>query len=154
MKRKFVYEIQEFVTPDGSHPLGGYGFGVYLDIDFARCVRNFVPDDVDFVQNKFQEHGKDWIIRKVFKNEGEFLRNPYYFVEDSLFIQSVNVPGNACDLGVDWGQIEYLSRENSLSRCLNYSPHNVDSRAQAYCLMSLFTKWVDWTKALTKFEDL
>ncbi len=154
MKRKFVYEVQEFVPPDGSIHLGAYGFGVYLDRGFARKVKDFVLDEVDFVQNRFQEMGEKLIVRRLFRKEGGYIRKPYDFVEDSLLIQSIHVPGNACDLGVAWAQIEDIENERVRKNWLEYNPHNVDSMAQAFALFSLFTKWVDWSKALVNFEDL
>jgi len=138
MKRHFVYEVQEFIPPDESRHLGGHGFGIYLDANFARQAKNFVADDV--VQNRFQEFGKDWIIKRLFKKD-KFIRDPYMFVENSLLVQSIHVQGDACDLRTDWGEIEYLDRENSLREQIQYSPHNVDSVYQAYALFSLFSKY-------------
>jgi len=109
-----------------------------LDANFARQAKNFVADDV--VQNRFQEFGKDWIIKRLFKKD-KFIRDPYMFVENSLLVQSIHVQGDACDLRTDWGEIEYLDRENSLREQIQYSPHNVDSVYQAYALFSLFSKY-------------
>lgn len=143
MERSFLYRVEGFTPPKKGNEMGGYGFSVYLDRKFAIDARQKII--VPKTQERFQEIGKE-IIKKLFSNE--YIKPPYSFVEDSLLVQSFHVPGDACDLGSDWGNIDSLKDEKSFRNFIEYHPHNVDNVRQAYALFSIFSNWVNYSEAL------
>lgn len=78
----------------------------------------------------------------------QYIESPYTFVEDSLLVQSFHVPGNACDIGIDWREIDSLKDEKSFKNLISYHPHNIDNIKQTYALFSIFSNWIDYTEAL------
>jgi hypothetical protein len=77
------------------------------------------------------------------------IRPPYHFVDDTCLLHFVQVPGDACDLGIDGSELSEFKREkDSWKNAINYTPHNVDSHMQAYALLSLFLTWAHIAEAV------
>lgn len=129
------------LTPRTDIAMGRYGFGIYLDRAFAQRARaaDFGPE----TQQRMQDEAKSQILRKLFKEK--YIHPPFMFVDDSALVQSFQVPGDACQLGIDYRTIEDL--KDSDGRNLEFSPHNVDCMQQSFGLLCLFTQWVDWVEA-------
>lgn len=132
--------------------------------DFNRSVPVGMTVDADFVsrclnhklERKNQESFNNFgiqILRNIFNyKEGFFLHDPFFFINDTLLIQGVQVPGNAC--GVDLESIDaVLNGGFKISNVVNYLPHNVDSITQAYSIAVLFNKWVQCAEATMKIGD-
>ena len=144
---RFVYDIQGFVPPS-KIGLGRWEFEIGLDPKIAIRARRKVIDD------KFREEAQEQarkiilgfnIVRFKLNSLGE-IQNPYSFIEDSLLLRGIKVPGNACDLSLsessrdDFCEFWEDTQQNSdeITR-LRYTPHNIDNPMQAACLISLFT---------------
>ncbi len=147
---KYVYEIGGLYAPDLDETrMGMWGFDINLDPSFALKAR----------KAKMEEKLYDNLQRMAvitttnFKLDDHFgvsiKPNPYHFTEGSLLLQFVEVPGNACDLGIYNGKRELLDNwkmnDNKNPYSVNYIPHNVDTKDQAYCLLSL---WIHWANTI------
>jgi hypothetical protein len=88
----------------------------------------------------------------------------FYFVENegkpTLLLQYCQVPGNACDLGMDVDDIKRLQEEirngknfDSIMNWIEYGPHNVDNIPQAYSLLSAWLHWQEYSIHLISPEN-
>lgn len=149
MNKKFVYEIT-FFAPPPEKTLGGFGLEVEVDLDFANRARELKMDERTL--QRFQEQGLTTINRFFRLNEDSRVRPTFKFVDDSWLLHYVDVPGNACGLGLDregrdffYGrstQIHSLRSDNA-----RYESFNVDTVIQASCLLSLITYWANQANA-------
>lgn len=111
--------------------LGACLFSVELDARFAEKARAFT-----FVhQQRFVERVRELTGDKYAR---------VTFLEDTGFLRSMAVEGNCCCLGMngglidsDWGRLETI----------RYDGHNIDSKTQAYDLLTIFNFWVDTMEA-------
>ncbi|MFA6048130.1 MAG: hypothetical protein WCV59_03840 [Parcubacteria group bacterium] len=113
--------------------LGSCVFSVELDARFAEKARNFHFEN----QHRFEEHIREIIGYKYARAT---------FLDDTAFLRSMAVEGNCACLGVS-GNI--LDSDWSGTDVITYNGHNVDSKAQAFDLLTIFTYWVDIVEALT-----
>lgn len=143
-----LYRVTGLI-PRADISLGRYGFGIHLDSKFAK--RTLDKREMSRTQERISQNFKTDILERLFPKDKKWLLPPFHFVEDSLLVQSIHVPGDACDLGIDWSDIDELKREQPY-RTLTYGPHNVDSMQQAYGLLTLFTEWINIAEALTHEE--
>ena len=99
IKRRFPYRIEGFVYPDLSqgNSLGRFGFTAELELSVALEARKF--ELKDSVRDNFQKIGHK--IMECYGLEELGPRDPYMFVDDSLLLHFVTVPGNACDVGLE-----------------------------------------------------
>lgn len=121
--------------------LYGYcDFGVYLDEDFARdLIQSKVPDER---QRRMNE-----LANEELKTMGEYWLSPYTFHEDSCFISQIYIGQNGVWLSTNYQTIDELLKGKESSKPIEYTSHNVDSPKQAYVLMRLFDKWVEYADA-------
>ena len=105
--------------------------------------------------NRFQSEGRE--IIKLHRIKGMVHeKNPYHFIEESPLIQGVNVPGDAADLSLDefwrdefqsdsWRELIKTGEKQELPP-VSYTPHNIDTKDQAFCLLSLWLNWANTAK--------
>jgi len=138
----FHFSIRGYQPPN-EPTAGGYGFTIYFDGGFTNKLRliEIPPSSID----NFNEFGKE-IIDTVFpKND---IVSPYLFVEGSWLLQVCRVPGNACDVGIDGSKASEIASRNLEGHFIEYVPHNVDSRDQAYTLLALWNHWYTLASAV------
>ena len=113
--------------------LGSCCFSIELGARFAEKTRNFHFEK----QQIFNER-----IREIVGYEHALAT----FFNDTLFLRSMSVEGNCACLGVSGNILEadWAGRE-----VITYNGHNVDSKDQAFDLLTIFTYWVDIVEALT-----
>jgi len=116
--------------------LGSCVFSIELDARFAEKARNFHFEH----QRKFEEHIREIVGYKYARAT---------FLGDTAFLSSMAVEGDCACLGVG-GSI--LDSDWSHNDFIEYHGHNVDSKAQAFDLLTIFTYWVDIVEALTHNE--
>ena len=156
MKRDFIYQIPIIVPFEGDkYPkLGGYGFDIWMDGNFAIDARKMKMEERIFT--KFQKDGEE-IIKRFRLGKRMFREQAYQFFDNSWLLRSATVPGNACDLSFDnindfggHGFEGYLKGlEEAKEYCKErYVPHNVDSFKQAMTLRELWLHWADIARAL------
>ncbi len=151
-ERRFVYSIEGLSpqTRNGEIEMGGFGFSIYLDTEFAKkAYKTLLPEG-----HHLNEIAEKILVDCKLIRENGVLHNPYRFAENrdgklTTLLRWVQVPGCACDLGIEgneFGKIiegEWINSE--IQGFLGYYPHNVDSYYQAYGLLSLFTTWANLT---------
>jgi hypothetical protein len=144
-KLNYIYSVP-VIVPLENAGMGGYGFGVDLDSNFGIKARNTpIPDTSKKV---FAEQGSK-IVQHFFGKR--FKMNPYQFVENSLLVHAICVPGDSCDLALDESGLsdffnegwEKIKKGKYIPFSVHYSPHNVDSFQQAQCLRELFLNWAN-----------
>lgn len=113
--------------------LGSCVFSIELDARFAEKARNFHFEN----QHIFEERIREIIGYKYARAT---------FLNDTAFLRSMSVEGNCACLGVS-GNL--LDSDWSGRDVIVYNGHNVDSKAQAFDLLTIFTYWVDIVEALT-----
>jgi hypothetical protein len=152
--KQFVYDIQGFLPPE-KPGLGKWEFEILLDAEVAIRARKKSIDD-EF-RTRAQEEAREIIsgfnIIKFRLNSLGEIQNPYDFVENSLLIRGIRVPGNACDLGLseslrnDFCEFWHDTKQNAGQiKRVRYTPHNIDNPMQAACLISLFNYWANTAK--------
>jgi hypothetical protein len=107
--------------------LGSCCFSINLDLDFAKKTRDFKFDH----QRKFEENVRELVGYKYVRTT---------FLDDTLFLRSFSVEGNCACMGVCGG---ILDRNWDNERVITYNGHNIDSKEQAYDIMTVFSYWVD-----------
>jgi hypothetical protein len=113
--------------------LGSCVFSIELDARFAEKARNFHFENQHIFEERIREIVGYKYARATFLNNTGFLR-------------SMSVEGNCACLGVS-GNL--LDSDWSDRDVIVYNGHNVDSKAQAFDLLTIFTYWVDIAEALT-----
>ena len=151
-KEKLTYRI-EGLLPTLHMSMGGYGFCVLLD----KCTVDkllSIPYSRDENITKIAMN----TISRIFGERNDFWRNPCVFMmmsdgEPSSLIQYCTVPGDACSLGIDFGDIDGNIKYDGEKKWVMYSTHNVDSPTQAYALLSLWLQWMNTIHVLFKDEN-
>ena len=115
-------------------------FGIYLDRDFAKeMIQSKVPAERQTIMNKLaNEELKKWEIN---------WSNPYNFHEDSCFVSQIYMGQNGVGFSTDHHTIDELLNGKESPKPIEYTSHNVDVPKQAYVLMSLFDKWIEYADA-------
>jgi hypothetical protein len=118
----------------GDIDLGSCVFSIELDARFAEKARKFSFEK----QRAFENLVRDNVGYKYARAA---------FLADTAFLRSMEVEGNCACLGVsgdildsDWSKLEVIK----------YEGHNVDSKEQAYDLLTIFTYWIDFVDALVR----
>ena len=148
MLKQFFYSIEGF-EPRDDLTLGGYGFSIFLDKEFAkRALEKELPEAG---YKNMIDMAKGIIITEGLEKKGNMIKPPYNFVSGenrlTCLLQYCTVPGNACDLGVSGDEIGRIQNE-SYKEYIEYNPHNVDSSSQAYALLSI---WLMWQRLVESF---
>jgi len=119
---------------------GKYNFGVNLDKDFAR----------EMIQSRIST-ARQTRINELANKELEKLKtnwlNPYTFHEDSCLIIQCYIGQNGVGLSLKYQAVDNLLKDKIYSEVIEYDSHNVDTPSQAYVLMNLFDKWVEYAAA-------
>jgi len=119
---------------------GECDFGVYLDQDFAKeMIQSRVPIERQTNMNE--------LANKELKRLGTYWLNPYTFYEDSCFITQFYIGQNGVWLSTNHNTIDDLLSGKECSKPIEYDSHNVDTPKQAYILMALFDKWIEYADA-------
>lgn len=148
----FIYRIQPIVPP--SEPRT-FSIDAELDYNFAFKARDTeMPEDI---KNRFNEMGNS-IVKRFFGSRKLLPVQPYNFVEKSWLLHYCSVPGNACEFGLcehAQSDLAWYFEKTKQSKIpipegltASYSPHNVDTKDQAFCLQSLWLHWVNNVQAL------
>ena len=148
MSERFNYRIEGFFPSDTA--LGSYGFAVELDKDLATKALNTEIPEAGYVN--LQTMAREMITRVGLAKKGEQIREPLKFVTNnqgktSCLLQFCDVPGNACDLGIDGITAGDFAQKGVVERNPVYNPHNVDHPRQAYALLSAWLTWSDCVEA-------
>lgn len=139
---EYFYRIHGFFPPEEQR-MGHYGFNIWLDKNIAK--KAYATKLEENVRNHFITEAKEIIKRTFPKKMISKHETPYIFIEDSCLVQICQVPGNACDIGLDIMDIE-LIKTGDID--VNYTPHNVDMMMQQYALLSIFLNWTHGVKGL------
>lgn len=119
---------------------GRCDFGIYLDRDFAKdMIKSKIPI-------KRQNHMNE-LANEELNRFGINWLNPYTFHKDSCFITQFYLGQNGVWLSTDYQIIENLLEEKESSKLISYHSHNTDTSKQAYVLMALFDKWIEYSDA-------
>lgn len=91
---------------------------------------------------------------KSLGEKSKYIKNPYGFAEDkngnlTTLLRWCCVPGDACELGIDGFDFDCIRDGRFNHKMLIYEPHNIDSRTQAYSLLSIWLNWADVAYVLT-----
>lgn len=70
------------------------------------------------------------------------------FLEGTCLLTSWSVTGNCTCMGMDGNTKESIHGSGLSRGYVEYNPHNVDTRDQAYCLLSIFLLWIEYTDTL------
>ncbi len=108
-------------------------FSIELDARFAEKARNFHFEK----QRRFEKHIREIVGYKYARAT---------FLNETAFLSSMAVEGDCACLSVDGG---ILDSDWSYMDSITYHGHNVDSKAQAFDLLTIFIYWVDVVEALT-----
>ena len=149
----------------GNDGLGGWGFSIRLDSGFAKKLYDSkIPKEQI---ERFDERGKS-IIRNIWREEeASMIDRPYSLFrdivgEETFLLQYCQVPGNACDLGVEGMDLErlkeYFEKGDYLKNLVSeipvvFTPHNVDCFQQASGLFAIWNNWYQIANYLTRKED-
>ena len=117
-----------------------YDFTVHLDRDFAKEMINaHIHADR---QTKMNQLGKEEL-----KELNVNWLTPYLFHKDSCFISQVYL-GEGVWLSTKYTTIDGLLEGEEITKPVDYHSHNVRTSRDAYILMALFDKWVNYADAL------
>jgi hypothetical protein len=150
----FIYRINSIIPPE---PQSTRTFSVFPELDYEFAMKAREKEMDAKTRSGFKRFGRELIQKYSLARNPEFL-TPYHFVEGSWFLHFCEVPGNACDLGLstqfqhdfisNWERIK--SEKNLTGRIVSYSPHNVDTKEQAFCLASLWLYWANNARDIIK----
>ena len=145
------YVIEHF-EPISHLDLGRYAFNVGIEMELAK--KAFQREIDEKMYNRFQEISLDRMKEtRMLKRDETRNDYGYHFLSNkngnlTLLLRFIDVPGNACDLGIN-GEEGDLLREGKLhDKFLGYYQHNIDGQQQAYTLLSLWLTWVEAVKAI------
>ena len=138
----YFYRI-EGLAPHGEG-LHSYSFSAYVDGGFAK--KAFETKLPERGRKNIDSMGKE-TLRRLFGND-RLRGSPYHFVDDTCLLRFIQVPGDACDLGIDGSDVSDIRNKTHDWYRVEYKPHNVDSHTQAYALASLFLRWADLAEAV------
>ncbi len=140
----YFYRIHSFFPPEELR-LGQYGFNIWLDKSFAK--KAFDRKLEEKVRDNLIINAKEIIKRTFPQDMISAHETPYIFLEDSCLVQVLQVPGDACDIGLDISMIDYI-KAGEID--VNYTPHNIDMQIQQYALLSIFLNWANGIDGLIK----
>ncbi len=116
-----------------------YDFAVYLNRHFAiEMIQAKIPPERQVAMNN--------LGNEVLQSLGNNWSNPYTFHRDSCFVTQFYLGQNGVWLAADT-TLDELLRDKS-TKPIEYHSHNVDHPQQAYILMALFDKWVEYADIL------
>ncbi len=116
---------------------GTCNFRIYLDEDFAREIIQTKISDKE--QARMNELANEELERL----ETNWL-DPYKFHKDSCFVTQFYIGQNGVWLSTNYQTTKDLLKGEKSSKPIKYNSHNVDIPKQAYVLMTLFDKWVEY----------
>ena len=143
------------LTPPKEYKMGGYGFMIELDPNFAREAAKLKLTQT--LYDDFQTATSD-ILKTIKMDLGH--RHVLFRLNDSWLATNFSVQGNACGLDVILDRLDEIMDEKnqtpiiyppSINRIiypLKYYSHNIDSHLQAYALLSIFSYWYDLVESL------
>jgi len=138
-----MYIIEGF-QPSTHMMIGGYGFSVLLRKDIALKLLDKDYKESEMISKIAESH-----IEFMF-GENHLSRPHYHFFErdgkKSWLLQYSTVPGNACDLGIAFADLNDTKIIDGVEYVI-YSSHNVDSPRQAYALLSIWLTWFEILKS-------
>ncbi len=145
----FIYEIDTIIPSENIRD-----FPVFIDLDYRFAVKARETEMPERILNNFLKSGKN-IIQKFGLNQLGIV-TPYHFVKKSWLLHFCAVPGDACDLGLsNNSQTDFLEYFDTIKEepfpenaRVSYSPHNVDTKDQAFCLLNLWLHWANNAKLL------
>ncbi len=118
---------------------GRCDFGVDLDWDFAReMIQARVPEEKQARMNA--------LANEELKTLRTNWLDPYSFHEGSCFVKQIYLGQNGIWLSTNHQTIVHLIKGDK-SEPVRYNSHNVDTSHQAYVLMVLFDKWINYSDA-------
>ena len=136
--------IIEGYQPSTHMMIGGYGFSVLLKKDIALALLDKEYKEGESISSIAEKH-----IEFMF-GENHLSRPHYHFMErdgkKSWLLQYCTVPGNACDLGIAFADMNDTKTIDGDVYVI-YSSHNVDSSRQAYALLSIWLTWFNIIKS-------
>ncbi len=150
-----IYPKEPFYVVSGFSPiadrlLSRYSFSIGLKTDFAmKCLDKEMTDSAyDKLDNRRNE-----ILKLIDLDFGPL--GPYQFFENekgktTCLLRWCQVPGNACDLGIDGREVDSIMNKKFINDMIIYGPHNVDCMGQAYGLLSIWLTWADFAYAVTR----
>jgi len=116
-----------------------YDFAVSLNRDFAReMIQVEIPSERQQAMNN--------VGNEVLQGLGDDWRNPYTFYNNSCLVSQVYLGQNGVWLATDITPYELLKEKSS--KPIGYHSHNVDTSKQAYTLLALFGKWIEYADIL------
>jgi hypothetical protein len=118
-----------------------FDFAVYLDSGFAK---EMIQSKVPFEKQKRMNR----LAGEELKKLGIYWSDAYLFHKDSCFVSQFDIGQKGIWLATDCSTIERLLRSEESSGTIRYDSHNVDAIRDAYALMKLFDKWVDYSDIL------
>lgn len=71
------------------------------------------------------------------------------FWEDTCFISSFSVQGDCCCLGVSGSELPRINAPFPQHKTITYNSHNVDTRNQAFDLLSAFVFWIETAQEMS-----
>lgn len=116
---------------------GSCDFGVYLDKNFAR-------DMIQSTVSNERQRRMNGLANEELRSLKINWLDPYLFYKDSCFVSQFNIGQNGVWLATDRHAINDLLSEEKSVKPIEYNSHNVDFPSQAYVLMRLFDKWVEY----------
>lgn len=142
------YRIEHFY-PDHRRldKILSHGFSIHLELEVAQKLIN-IKLPKDHLLNDIGLRYIQTVFGKCYDNDRLIsYRSPFDFYKDSILVSHVNVPGNACSLDINSNNIKDLTPKthlnNLVSTAISWEPHNVDSRNQAFTLLSLWLLWYE-----------
>lgn len=153
----FIYKVPAIV-PLRDVPHSQWGFVTQLDASFAIRARE--NERAERTEKRLQSQGRELIKLYGLEKLGS-VQNPYSFIKNSLLIRGVNVPGDAADLSLDdygievfgsreeWKELKEMTKIQPMPP-FDYVPHNIDTKDQAFCALSLWLNWANTTNVLSR----
>lgn len=134
-----TYQIVGF-TPPAPDQMCGWGFEIVLALAFAqRCAATLRPEGT---HRTLERRARELVLARAMTSR-EMHPPVFRWVEGSLLLQGVEVPGvNGCWLNMSEDALALQHAHPDPSDGLSYTTHNVDSMAQAYCLLSCWLHWM------------
>jgi len=153
----FLYRFQGPNPPEERRSMGGWGFNVFLDGNWARKALQspLSQKAYEILQTRGREVTVNcgWKLEAVSRDQFNFYdvngddshssRNP------SKLLHYCQVPGNACGLSFDCSGIPKLKRG---AESIEYACDNVDSMSQSIALIALWTTWLEFADAGFRLE--
>jgi|SRR3989344_4801627 len=120
---------------------GNCDFGIYLN-------RNFATEMIQSKVSAERQMRMNELANKELKRLNINWSNPYIFYENSCFISQFYIGQNGVWLSTTHQEISNVLSGRESSEPIEYNSHNVDISKQAYTLMVLFDKWIEYASVL------